>query len=175
MMAAAPAKPPIERWEAAGTELRVPPRMHLNLTGWPRGTVCLLTEKRRAAPGYPTRKWESPDLKWMVWACSLICHAAPAAFTLRWVSVFSLPLEGTPWGPSHHPWRHQMFPSPDASSSLLPPSSLLPSHFACLLLPWTLQVYFWFRILTCNAPSSSPGQASACGSELVWLSWKGLV
>lgn len=32
LWAAAAAKPSAERREAAGTELRVPPRMHLNLT-----------------------------------------------------------------------------------------------------------------------------------------------
>ena len=164
MMAAAAAKPSAERWEAAGTELRLPPGMHLNLTRWPRGTVCLLTEKQRAASGHPTRKWERPDLKWVVWACSLICNAAPTAFALRWTTrVFSLPLEATPRGPSHHPWRHQIFRSPDASSSPLPTRSLLPSHFACLPLPWTLQVYFWFRILTCNAPPHLQ-----CSSLLTW-------
>lgn len=139
-------------WGAPGPARRAPPGMR-----WPsqgtRATICLLIERYRDALG------TQPGGGRGTWSWSFEPALSSAALhCLGWLPVASLCIWKVPKVPSMSPEAQDVFIS-------LMPLALPLSHLDYLLFPWTLQVYFWFKILTCNALPSPLGPANASGSE----------
>lgn len=96
IMAAAAVKPSAECVQGTRHRDKSSPGMHLNLTHSTSGTVCLLIEKHRAAPGHPARERESQDVK-LVAGCrslhpSLPCHTVSRRTAVASHCTWNIPL-----------------------------------------------------------------------------------